>query len=166
MYRASGYDPEDKATDNGWSMEAAASHAQHTGLRDTTGVQHFAGPWMQIDHVDQLEVQIALDMFGPMPVGCSLPIAAQHQTTWDTDGSDGDQTPGGWGGHSLTLVGFDHLGVTLLTWGSRQRATWAWWARYVDEAIVAVDPLWCSDLETAPNGFALAELLAAQGVLR
>lgn len=165
MYRAGGYDGT-PATDNGWTLAGAAGYAQHTGLVDTAGTLHQAGPWMQIRYSDMTEVMIGANEFGPMPVGVALPIAAQHQDVWDTDGGGGDQTPNGWGGHSLTLVGYDHDGVTLLTWGARKRATWNWWNRYVDEAVVAVDPLWLANRDTAPNGFAIGDLVAALEVLR
>jgi hypothetical protein len=31
-------------------------------------------------------------------------------------------------------VGYDSKGLTVLTWGNTQKATWAWWDECVDEA--------------------------------
>jgi hypothetical protein len=37
-------------------------------------------------------------------------------------------------GHAVYAVGYDDEGVTVLTWGSTQKATWDWWNECVDEA--------------------------------
>lgn len=166
MYEASGYSPDDPSTDQGWSMEAAASFMQHTGLTDTAGAQHLIGPWVQLNWLDFTEIQIGFSLFGSLPVGVNLPISAQTQTVWDTDGSaTADQKPGSWGGHSLMLAGFDHLGGWFRTWGGLKRFTWAWWARYVDEVLGKINPMWCSDANLSPAGFNIADLMTAQVTL-
>jgi hypothetical protein len=167
MYEASGYNPADATTDNGWSLAAAATYAERIGIVDTTGVVRKSGPFLRINHVDLVEIQIARSEFGVLPVGVQLPLAAQNiSQPWDTDGSGGNQEPGSWGGHSLALLDYDHDGVIFRTWGRKQRATWRWWQRYVDEAICKVDPLWASGDRPAPAGFLLDDLVAAQSVLR
>lgn len=165
MYRSSGWDGT-PSSDNGWTMQGAASHAQRVGLRDTTGQLHVAGPWLSINWRDIEEVKLAMFMFGALPVGIALPLAYQD-TSKPWAAVDGDRgEPGSWGGHSLTAVACDHDGVILRTWGARQRITWAGWMKYVDEVIAKIDPLWCSNTALAPNGFAIEDLIAAQGVLR
>ena len=167
LYEGSGYKPGDSSTDNGWSMEAADSAAQHTGLVDTSGVVRKTGPSLQINYHDPIELQIALDMFGSVRIGAALPLSAQDTSNvWDTDGSGGNQEPGSWGGHSDLLVHFERGLWTFHTWGGPQDATDAWRDRYVDEAIVAVDPLWCSKARPAPDGFLIDDLIAAMAVLR
>jgi len=37
-------------------------------------------------------------------------------------------------GHAVYAVGYDDEGVTVLNWGSTQKATWDWWNECVDEA--------------------------------
>ena len=37
-------------------------------------------------------------------------------------------------GHAVYAAGYDEEGVTVLTWGATQRATWDWWGECVDEA--------------------------------
>jgi hypothetical protein len=34
----------------------------------------------------------------------------------------------------VNIVGYDPDGLTCITWGKRQRMTWAFWHAYVDEA--------------------------------
>lgn len=164
-----GYVPGNPATDNGGSMQDAANYARRTGLVDLTGVRRFLGPWMQVDYSDITQIMIALHEMGSLPIGVALPHLAANQAIWDTDGSDGiagsasDQRPDSWGGHSLTLVEFDHDGGWFRTWGERKQFTWRWFQRYVDEAIAKIDPLWCADQKLAPSGFDLTDLIAAEG---
>ena len=43
-------------------------------------------------------------------------------------------------GHAVFVVGYDNTGVTVLTWGNTQKATWAWWDECVDEAYAILPP--------------------------
>ena len=43
-------------------------------------------------------------------------------------------------GHAVYAVAYDHTGVTVLTWGNTQQATWAWWDECVDEAYAILPP--------------------------
>ena len=68
-----------------------------------------------------------------------LPDSAQQQfnvggqSTWSVvNGSPID------GGHCIVGVGFNAEGVQIVTWGQVVTATWAWIAKYVDEAYAIV----------------------------
>jgi hypothetical protein len=43
-------------------------------------------------------------------------------------------------GHAVFAVAYDAAGVTVLTWGNTQKATWAWWDECVDEAYAILPP--------------------------
>jgi hypothetical protein len=43
-------------------------------------------------------------------------------------------------GHAVYAVAYDKTGVTVLTWGNTQKATWAWWDECVDEAYAIFSP--------------------------
>jgi hypothetical protein len=58
-------------------------------------------------------------------------------------------------GHAVFAVAYDQKGVTVLTWGSTQQATWAWWDECVDEAYAILSPQ-----ATTFEGFNLAQLKA------
>jgi hypothetical protein len=102
-------------------------------------------------------VRWAASTFHGLYVGAQLPLSAETEKPWDVvRGAVGDV--GGWGGHALALVGYDRDGVTFVTWGRLQRATWRWWSVYVDECYVLLDegrryeqsvewPLLLADLE-------------------
>ena len=61
-------------------------------------------------------------------------------------------------GHAVFAVGYDHSGVTVLTWGNTQQGTWAWWDECVDEAYAILPP----EAQTAgfAPGFDFAQLKA------
>jgi hypothetical protein len=43
-------------------------------------------------------------------------------------------------GHAVFVTEYDSKGVTVLTWGKTQKATWAWWDECVDEAYAILPP--------------------------
>ena len=71
-----------------------------------------------------------------------MPLSAQQTIGELWDVTDGGADAGSWGGHALNVVGYDATGVTLVTWGKLQRATWAWWKAYVDEAWALLTQDW------------------------
>jgi len=102
------------------------------------------------DHVKQ-----AIHLFG----GCYLGFQVQEDAQKDFE-QHKPWTPGQLtqDGHAVYAVAYDAAGVTVLTWGSTQKATWGWWDECVDEAYAILPP------EAAkPNfapGFDLAQLKA------
>jgi len=61
-------------------------------------------------------------------------------------------------GHAVFAVAYDAKGVTVLTWGNTQKATWAWWDECVDEAYAILPPQ-AKDGDFAP-GFDFKQLKA------
>jgi len=59
-------------------------------------------------------------------------------------------------GHAVYAVGYDKHGLTVLTWGSTQKATWEWWDECVDEAYAILPPQ-AKKADFAP-GFDFAQL--------
>jgi hypothetical protein len=78
------------------------------------------------DHVKQ-----AIHLFG----GVYLGFQVQENCEEDFDARK-PWTPGPLthDGHAVFAVAYDTSGVTVLTWGNTQKATWAWWDECVDEA--------------------------------
>lgn len=127
------YDPADPSTDQGAEMQTVREYWQLHGI--TLGGQlHQIIMFAEIDIHDVTVAQWCLDEFGSVGVGVNLPQSAIDQTNagrpWDVVPDDG----GILGGHAVALVGYDQQGPVFLTWGCVQRATWAWWRRYVEEA--------------------------------
>lgn len=150
-----GWDPNDPSTDQGVVLLSALRYWQKVGIGG-----HRIGAYAKVDHHNLDHVKLAIDLFGSLYVGVSLPISAQEETTWvaPTNGFSGDNAPGSWGGHCISVPSFSHAGFTCVTWGARQDMTAQWWLDYVDEAWVCLTPDWIDGTRPAPNGFDLARL--------
>lgn len=125
--------PGQNPTDNGAEMHAVRDFWQKAGF--TLGGQvHKILMFAELDVHNVSLVQWALDQCGAVGVGVNLPNSAMQQfdigQPWDVVANDGGID----GGHAVALVGYDAVGPVFVTWGAVQRATWAWWNAYVEEA--------------------------------
>jgi hypothetical protein len=147
----------------GTPFPAGASQDQGANILDVIklwmqktikGVAPFAFAEVDISNLD--EVKVAISLFGGLDIGIQLPLVAQGQTVWDDVYSPGNANtwPGTWGGHSVSVVGFDATGLTVVTWGSLKKMTWAFWNSCVDEAYAILPTDW----KLRPDGFDFATL--------
>jgi hypothetical protein len=106
-----------------------------------------------IDPKNHTHIQQAIQLFG----GVYLGFQVQENCVQDFDAGR-PWTPGTLtnDGHAVYAVAYDASGVTVLTWGNTQRATWGWWDECVDEAYAILPPE-AKDTGFAP-GFDLAQL--------
>ena len=154
-----GYNPSDPASDQGgveldvlknWRQQGLAGHA----------LKAFAAATVQ----DVAEVRQAINLFGGIYIGLSLPLTAQKQAVWDVGhGSNGK--PGSWGGHCVYVVGYDATGFTCITWGELKKMTVGFWKKYCDEAYALLSPDWIG-AKGSPEGLALAQLEADLAAIR
>ena len=117
----------------------------------------------ELNFRDHDEVMTAIYADLGIGLGLQLPISAQGQIQtgqgWDVVGG-ADSKPGSWGGYYVYVVGYLPTGPVCVTWGRKQRMTWAWFDKYCDEAYAIFD---------AKDGFSkatissprIAEFLAA-----
>lgn len=154
-----GYTPSDPTTDRGAVLLDVLNAWRQNGIGG-----HKIGGYVAVNHLDLEEVAQAIDLFGGVYTGAMLPVCAQAQVgaTW----SDTSGAAGGWGGHCLAAVAYNDAGLTYVTWGKRQLATWQWFAAYADEcyAIISVD--WVTGAKPAPSGFDLPTLQAYLAQIR
>jgi hypothetical protein len=107
------------------------------------------------------EIRAAINLFGGVYIGLSLPVTAQSQDVWDlTSLSDPNAEPGSWGGHCVFVVGYDADGFTCITWGALKKMTNAFWVNYCDEAYALFGADWINTGGQAPSGFDAAQLTA------
>ena len=111
--------------------------------------------YVSVEPKNHAHVQQAIYLFG----GVYLGFQVQKNAIQDFDARR-PWTPGPLtrDGHAVYAVAYDAKGVTVLTWGNTQQATWAWWDECVDEAYAILPP------EAKKPGFApgfdLAQLQA------
>jgi hypothetical protein len=108
-----------------------------------------------LDPKNHTHVQQAIQLFGGVWLGFQVQQNCQEQFDAHQPWTPGPLTRDG---HAVYAVAYDATGVTVLTWGSTQKATWAWWDECVDEAYAAI-PVEAKQPAWAP-GFDLAQLEA------
>jgi hypothetical protein len=101
--------------------------------------------YVSIDPKNHDNIRQAIYIFG----GVYLGFQVQQNCVQEFDARQ-PWTPGPLtnDGHAVYAVGYDSIGVTVLTWGNTQQATWAWWDECVDEAYAILPP------EARQGGFA------------
>jgi hypothetical protein len=114
-----------------------------------------------IEPTNTVALKNAIAHLGVAYLGIQLPLSAQYQNVWErTNGADGDDTPGSWGGHCVVAKGYDHDYVRIITWGWTHLATWDWMSEYMDEAYGLLSPDWLNASGLSPEGLNLDRLQA------
>lgn len=93
--------------------------------------------YVSIDPKNHTHIEQAIQLFG----GAYLGFQVQQNCLQEFDNHQ-PWTPGPLTneGHAVYAVAYDPNGVTVLTWGNTQQATWAWWDECVDEAYAILPP--------------------------
>ena len=113
-----------------------------------------------IDVANHTHVKQAIQLFG----GVYLGFQVQEDCIADFDArKPWTPKPLTNDGHAVFAVAYDAKGVTVLTWGNTQKATWAWWDECVDEAYAILPPQ-AKDADFAP-GFDFKQLKADLGAV-
>jgi hypothetical protein len=106
-----------------------------------------------IDPKNHTHVEQAIHLFGGVYLGFQVQQNCIQEFEARQPWAPGPLTNDG---HAVFAVGYDAHGVTVLTWGNTQQATWAWWDECVDEAYAILPPE-AHDAKFAP-GFDIAQL--------
>jgi hypothetical protein len=98
-------------------------------------------------------VQQAIQLFGGVYLGFQVQQNCQQEFSAGQPWTPGPLTNDG---HAVYAVAYDSTGVTVLTWGNVQKATWGWWNECVDEAYAILPPE--AKLANFDPGFNFAQL--------
>ena len=90
-----------------------------------------------IEPKNHAHVQQAIQLFGGVYLGFQVQQNAIQEFDARQPWTPGPLTQDG---HAVYAVSYDPTGVTVLTWGNTQKATWAWWDECVDEAYAILPP--------------------------
>jgi hypothetical protein len=109
----------------------------------------------KVDPKNHIHVQQAILLYG----GVYLGFQVQQNAVQEFDNHQ-PWTPGPLtnDGHAVFAVAYDQTGLTVLTWGNTQQATWGWWDECVDEAYAILPPEAAKG--TFAPGFDIAQLKA------
>jgi len=109
--------------------------------------------YVSIDPRNHTHLQQAVQLFGGVWTGFQVQQNCQEEfqarQPWVPAPLTND-------GHAVYTAAYDSAGVTVLTWGNTQKATWAWWDECVDEAYAILPPQ-AKQTDFAP-GFNFAQL--------
>lgn len=135
-----------------------------SGLNELDVLNHWQSQPVDADKIlafvtigvkNHAHIQQAIQLFGGVYLGFQVQQNAQQEfdarKPWTPAPLTGD-------GHAVFAVSYDATGVTVLTWGNTQQATWAWWDECVDEAY-AILPSEAKASDFDP-GFDFAQLQA------
>lgn len=111
--------------------------------------------YTSIDVKNRTHIQQAIQLFGGVYLGFQVQENCLQEFEARQPWIPGKLTNDG---HAVYAVAYDAAGVTVLTWGNVQKATWEWWDACVDEAY-AILPAEASNADFAP-GFDFAQLQA------
>jgi hypothetical protein len=155
-----GYKPSDPSTDSGGVELSVLTNWQKSAF-GTHKLIAFADP----AYANLEQIRQAINLFGGVYIGVSLPATAQTQTVWDVVPNGGENAkPGSWGGHAVFVPKYDANGFTCITWGELKTMTVAFWNEYVDEAHALLSHDWMAR-KGSPSGFKLAELKTDLGLI-
>lgn len=141
----SGYDAAKPDTDTGLVEVDLLAHQARNGF-NAGGQAPYVGLWANVPADDFNLLRLVTARMGSGYLGVNLAQADQQGGIWDTNtpASQGDPTPGSWGGHALVCFAYDGLADNslweLATWGYRQRATTRWLKSRMVEAHAVFHP--------------------------
>lgn len=93
--------------------------------------------YVKVDTKNHTHVQQAIQLFGGVYLGFQVQEKCVEEFTARKPWTPGPLTQDG---HAVYAVSYDAAGVTVLTWGNTQKATWAWWDECVDEGYAILPP--------------------------
>ena len=92
-----------------------------------------------------------------------MPQNATPPDVWDVQpGADNTII----GGHAVILAGYDANGLRVISWGQYYTMTWAFFAKFVDEAYAIADQGWIQAKGTTLGGLTLQQLEQAMDALQ
>jgi hypothetical protein len=150
-----GFDPTDPGTDNGTVLQDAFNWWRKTGMAG-----HKILAFAQVDHTSPAEMEAAAALFGEVLLAIDFPNSAMDQFNnlepWDVVKDDG----GIEGGHAICSAKYDAAAKqwTVITWAKEQPVTFAFMAKYLSEAWVAISPEWVAANGKTPSGLDLHAL--------
>jgi len=93
--------------------------------------------YASIDVKNHIHIQQAIQLFNGVYLGFQVQQNCVEQFNAHQPWTPAPLTKDG---HAVFAIAYDATGLTVLTWGNIQKATWAWWDECVDEAYAILPP--------------------------
>ena len=152
----SGYDPTTGKNDNPIYLSDAMNYWRKKGIGG-----HKIRAYATIQYKNHDLVKAAVYLFGGIYVGLNLPNTIKGQEVWELMPGrlTGDNAPGSFGGHAVTVLAYDTKYLTCISWGKKKKISWEFWDAYCDELYAIVTEDFIADNKN-PIGINLAKLAA------
>lgn len=131
---ATGYNPAEPNTDQGTDVQSYLGYRRKTGVLDASGARHKIGGYVALECPNWWQLLEALYIFDAVGIGFNFPNTAMTQ--FDA-GQPWALVPGSTieGGHYVPVLGRPHISMLeVVTWGTTQLMTRAFYQTYCDEA--------------------------------
>lgn len=153
-----GWNPSDPNSDQGTEPGQGFNFLQNTGI---AGLK-FGTP-VAVDWTKEDEVRMAQWLAPGLMMGVGFPEDWENAPVWDVTSSQIV------GGHEIYLYGYDASQPSMLgpiaTWGMTRMVTLAGAQQFVNQLTMSVPPAWISDMNQAPNGFDIEQLVDDEAAL-
>jgi hypothetical protein len=150
-----GYNPDDPNSDQGANLLDVLSYWRKTGI-----VGEKLDAYVAFDPTKVTHWQAVVDLYGVAYIGVWLPAtvvnALDSGTVIDWTATTDPVTQDA--GHCVAVVGYNASGLVVVTWGQTVTMSYAFAAKYCDEAYAPLMPSWASGKE--PNALDVAQLTA------
>jgi hypothetical protein len=134
-----------------------------------TGQQrHKIDAFVEVDVTNTDNIKRTINDCGLAYIGFNVPqyIMPPNQNplpVWDVDPTADNTIVGG---HAVVLAGYNPAGARVISWGGYYTMTWAFFAKFVDEAYAIADPDWICAGKKTPGGLSLKQLEQAMQALK
>lgn len=149
-----GYDPATGKNDDAVYLSDALKYWRKIGIGD-----HKIKAYAIINHKNRDLIKAALEIFGGIYAGLSLPNSSRGQALWDVAPGElsSDFAPGSFGGHVVAILAYDDIHLTCISWGKVKKMSWAFLDFYGAELYAILTEDFLSQNKT-PLGFNLTAL--------
>jgi hypothetical protein len=156
---ACGYNPKLGGEGPGGNEQHVLKYLLNTGAPMANGAPHRISAFVEVDPRLQDDVKRTIADCGLAYIGFNVPHYivpdnAPPPAVWDIESKQTNIV----GGHAVVLAGYDVDGARVVSWGQYYTMTWAFFAKYVDEAYAIADRTWIEAGGKTPGGLTLAEL--------
>ena len=156
-----GYDPSDPNSDQGANLLDVLHYWQNSSISGERLNAYVSFDSAKADHW-----RATIDLFGSAYIGVWLPatvvdaLDSGKVIDWTATNGPGLQDAG----HCVVAIGYDATVLKVVTWGLVITMSWAFAAKYCDEAYAPLMPSWASGKE--PGGFNLSQLTTDLAIVK
>ena len=163
---ACGYVPGNSQTDQGGDEQTVLKYWMLNGLPLDDGTTDKLTAYIEVDPSSQADVKSAIADCALVYAGFEVPDYAMNSVGQLWDVQAGNDNPNIVGGHAVILAGYDTVGPECITWGKRQKMTWAFFNRFFDETYAPIDKDFVTAAGTTPLGMSTDALENAMWAMR